>query len=124
MSWMREAGYRRASAAEVDFLRADRARSAARRGLVVPVQVRVRDHLIRRRSAPLRLVARRVGIANKCGIVAPNERTVKRRADTGIGLGSDHHEPPDAKVRQHGFECGAFKRIAIVLFDERFSLTG
>jgi hypothetical protein len=72
----------------------------------------------------LRLVACRVGIPDKCCVVASRERTVKRRADTRVGLGSDHHEPPDAQVRQHGFECGVFERVAIVLFDERFGLTG
>src|SRR5207249_10558213 len=51
--------------AEVDLLGLDRPGCPPRRRLVGPVQVRVRDDLVRRRRTPCRLVLRRVGVADQ-----------------------------------------------------------
>ena len=68
-------------AAEVDIAGLDRPGRPPRRRLVGPVQVRVRDDLVRRRRPPFRLIPRRVGVADE-GRVVPPGRT-HRAASSG-----------------------------------------
>jgi hypothetical protein len=67
-------------AAEVDVLGLDRPGRPAPRRLVSPIQVRVRDHLLRRRRTPWCLALGRVGVADEGRVVAPGKRAVERRA--------------------------------------------
>src|SRR5271169_4397081 len=62
----------------VDILCLDRPARPPWRRLVLPVQVCVRDDLIRRRCPPRRVVLRRVGVADKVHVVTPDERAVER----------------------------------------------
>jgi hypothetical protein len=95
--------------AEDDILSLDRAGRSSGRGLVAPVQVRVRDHLLGRRRAPYRVVPGCVCIAHKNRVVASHERTVKSRADAGIGLCADGDESTDSEPRQHGLKISVLE---------------
>src|SRR6266702_6774520 len=109
-------------AAEVDVLGLDRPGRPPRRRLVGPVQVRVRDDLVRRRRPPCRLVLRRVRGADTGRVVPPGERAVERRADARVGLCADDDESPDTEVRQYGLEGGVLEGVAVVLLDERLGV--
>src|SRR6188508_1331301 len=104
--------------AEVDFLGLDRAGRPSGRRLVLPVQVRVRDHLLRWGRAPLRLVLGRVGVADQGRVVPSDERAVERRADALIRLGAGDDEPSDTEAGQHRLEGRVLERVAIALLDE------
>ena len=119
---MRPAVRTRQDVAEVDFLGLDRPGRPPRRRLVLPVQVRVRDDLLRRRRAPGRLVLRRVGVADEGRVVPPGERAVERRADARIGLCADDDESSDSETRQHVLEGGVLEGVAVVLLDERLGV--
>ena len=94
-------------------------RPCARSRLVAPVQVRVRNDLIRRRRSPRRHVIRRVGVADKSRVVAPDERAVERRADARIRLCTDHEQSSDLEAREHGLQGGVLEGVAVALLDER-----
>src|SRR5438105_12850443 len=76
-------------AAEVHILGLNRPGRSPRCGLVGPVQIRVRDDLVRRRCSPCRLVLRRVGVPDKGRAVSPCDGAVERRADARVGLCAD-----------------------------------
>jgi hypothetical protein len=84
--------------AEVHLLGLDGPRRPARRRLVGPVQVRVRDDRLRRRRSPGRLVPGRVRVTDQGRVVSPGERAVERAADARVGLGAGDHEPPDTEA--------------------------
>ena len=109
-------------AAEVDIGGRDRPGRPPRRRLVPPVQVRMRDDLVRRRRPPCRLIPRRVGVVDQGRVVAPDERAVERRADARVGLRADDDEPPDSQARQHGLQGGVLEGVAVVLLDQRLGV--
>ena len=82
---------------EVDVAGLDRPGRPPRRRLVAPVEVGMRDDLVRRRRSPGRQVLRRVGVADEGRVVASDERAVERRADAGIGLCADDDESPNSE---------------------------
>jgi peptidoglycan/LPS O-acetylase OafA/YrhL len=86
--------------AEDDGLRLDGARRPSRRGLVLPVHIRVGNHLVRWRRAPRREVLGGVCVADEGGVVAARERAVQRGPDAGVGLGAEHDEPTHAEIGQ------------------------
>ena len=108
--------------AEIDVLGLDRPSRPPRSRLVPPVQVRVRDDLVRRRRPPRRAVLGRVAIADKGRVVPPDECAVERRADACIGLSARDDESADSEARQHGLEGGVLERVAVVLLDERLGV--
>src|SRR2546430_15656480 len=84
---------------EVDRLGLHRPGGAPRRRLVRPVQVRMRDHLVRRRRSPGRLVLGRVRVADQGRVVPAGEGAVQCRADTPDVLGPADAQPPAAPAR-------------------------
>ena len=84
----------------------------------------MRDHLLRRRRAPLGQVLGRVRVADQRGVVAARERAVQRRADARVGLRAGDDEPPDAEAGQDGLEVGVLERVAVALLDERLGSSG
>jgi hypothetical protein len=83
----------------------------------------VRNDLIGGRGAPLRVILGRVGVADKRGVVPPDERTVERRANAGIGLRARDDESSNPQARQHGLEVGVLEGVAEILFDQRLSVS-
>src|SRR5580704_9148575 len=67
----------RTRVSEIDVLGFDRPGRPPRRRLVGPVQVRVRDHLVRRGRAPPGLVLRGVRVADQCRVIASGEGAVE-----------------------------------------------
>src|SRR5207253_9638033 len=96
-------------AGEVDVLGLDSTGLPPGRRLIFPVQVRVRDDLVWRRRSPLRLIARRVSVADQGGVVSPDECAVDRRPDARIGLCTYDDEPSDSEARQHRLEGGVLE---------------
>ena len=82
----------------------------------------MRDDLIGRRSAPLRLVLRGVGIADQCRVVPSRECAVQRRSDARVGLGTDDEQSSHRQVREHGLEVGVLEGVAVALRDERLGV--
>jgi len=83
----------------------------------------VRNDLIGWRGTPLRVILRRVGVADERGVVPPDERTVERRANAGIGLRTGDDESSHPQARQHGLEVGVLEGVAEILFDQRLSVS-
>src|SRR5271165_1552562 len=108
--------------AEVDLVGRHRPGGPPRRRLVGPVQVRVRDDLVGGRRPPRRLVLRRVGVTDQDRVVPPDEATVERRADAGVGLGAGDDEPPDAEAAKHNLEVGVLEGVGVVLLDQRLGV--
>ena len=79
---------------EVDVLGGHGSGGPARRRVVGPVEIRVRDDLVRRRRSPLRVVLGGVRVADQRRVVTPDERTVQRRTDTGVGLRANNDSRP------------------------------
>src|SRR5271166_3742935 len=109
----------RTRVSEINVLGFDRPGRPPRCRLVGPVQVRVRDNLVRRGRAPLGLVLRGVRVADQCRVIAPGEGAVEGRADAGVGLRADDYQPPDAEPGQHVLQGGVFEGVAVVLLDQR-----
>src|SRR3954453_12541865 len=94
---------------EIDVLRLDRPGRPARGGLVFPVEVRVRDHLVGRRRAPFALVFRGVRVADERRVVAAHERAVEGGTDACVGLRADDEQPADTEVCEHALEGGVLE---------------
>jgi hypothetical protein len=108
--------------AEVDLLGLDYLGRPPRRCLIGPIQIRVRDDLVRRRRSPCRAVLRRVGVTDKGYVVPPDERAVDRRADASIGLCANDDELPDTEAQQHGLKGSVLEGVTVVLFEKRFGV--
>jgi hypothetical protein len=52
----------------------------------------------------------------------PGEGAMQRRADAPIGLCADDDQSPDTEAGQHGLKGGVFKRVAVVLLDQRLCI--
>src|SRR4051794_12774702 len=111
-----------ASAGEVDVGRIHGAGAAIGCGLVLPVQVRVRDHLLRRRCSVRREVLGGVGVAHERDVIPPHERTMERRTDTCVGLRARHDETADPAFGEAILEVGVLERVTELLVHERLGL--
>src|SRR5690349_9935426 len=87
---------RAAASTEGDRFAPDRPGAAARRAMVLPVQIGVVDDLVRGRCAPGAEVLSGVGIADERRVVPAHDRAVQRRSDAFVGLGADDDEVADA----------------------------
>src|SRR5580704_6619027 len=83
---------------EMDVLGLDRPGRPPGCRLVRPVQVRVRDDLVRRGRTPLGLVLRGVRVADQYRVVASGEGSMERGADAGVGLRADDDQPSYAET--------------------------
>src|SRR5690348_15877028 len=106
--------------AEFDVDRVDRAGAAPGRALEVPVEVRVRDHRLRRWRTVRGEVFGGVRIADERDVVAAGERSVDRGPHAGFGLRATDDHAPDATVGEHALEVGVLERVAVTLVHERF----
>lgn len=87
-----------------------------------PVQVGVRDDLVRRRGSPRAVVLRRVGVADGEGVVAADNCPVERGSDALVALGACDDEPPDAEARQYRLERGLVEGVWVAPVDERLAV--
>ena len=105
--------------AEVDVLGLDRPALPPRRRLVGPVQVRVRDDLVRRRRPQAVwssvVWASLTRVASYPLTSAPWR--VERTHASVCAPGDD--EPPDLEVRQHGLQGGGLEGVVVALLDQR-----
>ena len=90
--------------------------------LVPPVEVRVRDDLVRRRRAPVALVLGRVRVTDERHVVAARERAVDRGADAGVGLRAGDDEVSDAGPGEHLLQVGGLEGVAERLLHQRFGI--
>src|SRR6266540_3501793 len=110
------------SAAERHVLRLRDSSSAAGRRLVLPIEVGVRDDLVRRRSAPRALILRRVRVTDERHVVATRKSAMDRGPDAGIRLRAGHDQASDSSVGQHLLQVGVLEGVAERLVHQRFRL--
>jgi uncharacterized protein len=114
-----QAGLRRL---EAHLGRAHGDRAAVRGAGVVPVQVGVRDHLLRGRHPRLGDVVRGVRVAHQRHVVPAGEAAVQRRPDARVGLRPGDDKVPDPAVGEDLLKPGVLERVAVVLVDERLAI--
>jgi hypothetical protein len=106
--------------AERHVLRLRDSSSAAGRRLVLPIEVRVRDDLVRRRRAPRALILRRVRVTDERHIVATRKSAMDRGPDAGIRLRAGHDQASDFSLGQYLLQVGVLEGVAERLVHQRF----